>query len=111
MVHENAPHDTSGNGQEMRPVLPRNVFCVDQAQIGFIDERRCLKTVPGTLSCHAPSRDLVKLLLYERNQSVEGGRVTPTPFQKKCGDLRRLVRNAAILCLLSGAPFRGPFPL
>ena len=98
MVHENAPHDASGNRQEMRPVLPRNIFGIDQPQIGFVDERRRLKAVPGTLSCHAPSRDLVKLPLYERNQSVEGGRVALTPFQKQCGGLRGVVRNVAILC-------------
>ena len=97
MVHENAPHDASGNGQEMRAVLPRNIFGIDQPQVGFIDERRRLKAVPGTLSCHAPSRDLVKLPLYERNQSVEGGRVALTPFQKQCGGLRGMVRNVAIL--------------
>jgi hypothetical protein len=95
----------------------------------------------GTLSCHAPSRDLVKLPLYERNQSVEGGWVALAPFQKQSGGLRGVVRNVAILslfervhrfaapsrfnsrrCLMrftsqaeSGssmaAPFRGPFPL
>src|SRR6476660_7388410 len=97
MVHENVPHDASGNRQEMRPVLPRNILGIDQAQIGFIDERRRLKAVPGTLSCHAPSRDLVELPLYERNQLVEGGRVPLTPFQAQCGGLRGMVRNVAIL--------------
>ena len=97
MVHENVPHDASGNRQEMRPVLPPNVFGVDQPQVDFVDERRRLKAVPGTLSCHAPSRDLVELPLYERNQLVEGGRVPLTPFQEQCGGLRGMVRNAAIL--------------
>src|SRR5437588_2638606 len=111
MVHENAPHDASGNRQEMRPVLPRNVFGVDQPQVGFVDECSRLKAVPGPLSCHAPSRDLVELSLYERNQLVEGGRVPLTPFQKQCGGLRGMARNVAILCLLPDAPFRGSFPL
>jgi hypothetical protein len=111
MVHENAPHDASGNRQEMRAVLPRNIFGVDQTQVGFIDERRRLKAVPGTLSCHAPSRDLVELLLDERNQLVEGGRVPLTPFQKQCGRLRGMVRNVAILSFLPGSPFRAPFSL
>src|SRR6478609_3887356 len=111
MVHEDVPHDASGNGQEMRPVLPPDVFGIDQPQVDFIDERSRLKAVPGTLSCHAPSRDLVELALYERNQLVEGGRVPLTPFQEQCGGLRGMVRNVAILCLLPGAPFRGSFPL
>lgn len=111
MVHENAPHGASGNRQKMRPVLPRDIFGIDQPQVDLIDERRRLKAVPGTLSCHAPSRDLVELPLYERNQLVEGGRVPLTPFQEQCGGLRGMVRNVFILCLLPSAPFRGPFPL
>src|SRR6187551_1974135 len=81
----------------MRPVLPRNVFGVDQPQVGFINERRGLKTVPGTFSSHAPSRDVVELTLYERNQLIEGGRVALTPFEEKCGGLGGIVRNVAIL--------------
>jgi hypothetical protein len=52
---------------------------IDEPQISFVDQRRRLKAVPGTLSCHAPSRDLVKLPLYELNQPVEGGLVALTP--------------------------------
>ncbi len=58
--------------------------------------------MPGTLSCHAPSRDLVKLPLYERNQSVEGGLVALTPFQQQSGGVRGVVRNVAILSLFDG---------
>ena len=97
MVHENAPHGASGNRQEMRPVLPRDIFGIDQPQVDLIDERRRLKAVPGTLSCHASSGDLVKLALYERNQSIEGGRVALTPFQKQSGGLSGIARNVAIL--------------
>ena len=63
MVHEDVPHDASGNRQEMRPVLPRNILGIDEAQIGFIDERRRLQAVPRTLSGHTPSRDPLKLPL------------------------------------------------
>lgn len=80
MVHENAPHHASGNRQEMRAVMPRHIFGVNETQIRFVDQRRCLEAMPSTLSCHAPSRDLVKLPLDERNQSVEGGLVALTPF-------------------------------
>ena len=97
MVHEDAPHHASGHREEMRAVLPLDVFGVDQPQIRLVDERRRLKAVPGTLSCHAASRDLVELPVDERNQSVEGGLVALPPFQKQPGDLRGVVRNAAIL--------------
>ena len=99
MVHENVPHHASGYRQEMRAVVPRHVFGINEPQIRFVDQRRGLKAMPSTLSCHASSRELVKLPLYERNQSVEGGCVALTPFQQQSGSLRRLVRNVAILRL------------
>ena len=97
MVHEDAPHHASGNRQEMRAVPPWNVLGIDEPQICFVDQRRRLKAVPGTLSCHAPSRDLVKLPLYERNQPVEGGLIALTPSEQQSGGLRGVVRNVAIL--------------
>ena len=111
VVHEDAPHHASGHRQEMRAVVPRHVFRVDQPQIRFVDERRRLEAVPGTLSRHAAPRDLVELPVDERNQSLEGGLVALSPFQKQSGDLRGVVSNSAIL-----GPFRRvqlfvPFPV
>jgi len=85
----------------MRAVLRRNIFGINQPQIRFIDQRGGLEAMPRTLSCHTSSRDLVKLLLYERNQSVEGGLVALAPLQKQCGGLRGVVRNVAILRLFA----------
>ena len=65
----------------MRPILPRYIG-IDQPQVGFVDERGRLKAVPRTLSGHAPSRDLLKLRLYKRDQLVERGGVPLTPFEK-----------------------------
>jgi hypothetical protein len=36
----------------MRPVVPRDIFGIDEPQICFVDQRRRLKAVPGTLSGH-----------------------------------------------------------
>ena len=81
--------------------MPRHIFGINESQIRFVDQRRCLEAMPSTLSGHASSRDLMKLPLYERNQSVEGGLVALTPFQKESRSLRGVVGNIAILC-----PFR-----
>jgi hypothetical protein len=99
VVDEDAAHHASGNRQEVRAILPWNVLGIDESQICFVDQRRRLKAVPGTLSCHAPSRDLVQLPLYERNQPVEGGLVALTPSSQQSGRLRGVVRNVAILSL------------
>jgi hypothetical protein len=67
--------------------VPRNIFGIDEPQIRFVDQRRRLEAVSRTLAGHAPSRDLMKLPLYERNQSAQGGFVALTPFQKQSGGL------------------------
>jgi hypothetical protein len=61
---------------------------IDEPHIGFVDQRRRLEAMPRTLSGHASSRDLMKLPLYERNQTAEGGLVALAPFEKESGGLR-----------------------
>ena len=47
----------------------------------------------------------------ERNQSLEGGLVALPPFQKQPGDLRGVVRNAAILSLFAWCTVSRPVSL
>ena len=79
VVDEDATHHTSGHGEEMRAVLPRDRLPVDQTDIGFIDERRGLQAVPDALSRHAASRDLVQLLMNQRDQLLAGSHVAFAP--------------------------------
>jgi hypothetical protein len=65
-----------------------------------------------TLSGHASPRDLMKLLLYERNQAAEGGLVALAPSEKQSGGLGWVVRDAAILSLFAMVHrFHRHFPL
>ena len=50
--------------------MPCHIFGMDERQIRFVEQRRGLDTVSNPLSCHAPSRDLMKFPLFERNQSA-----------------------------------------
>ena len=83
----------------MRAIVPRHISGIDQPQVGFIHKRSRLKAVARALTFHAPSRDLMKLSLYERNQLLEGRLVALAPFQEQTGSRGGMVRNAAILCL------------
>jgi hypothetical protein len=76
---------------------PRDRFPVDQADIGFIDERRCLQAVSHALSRHAASRDLVQLLMDQRDQSFAGSLVALPPFEKERGDIRGVFSNPPIV--------------
>jgi hypothetical protein len=61
---------------------------------------------------HAASSDLVKLLMDERNQLLEGGFVALAPGEEKSGDLSRMLWNAAILMrFFTRSTFDGCFSL
>jgi hypothetical protein len=55
----------------------------------------------GAFSRHAATRDLMELLMHERNQPLESRFIALAPGEKESGDLRWLFRNAAILALFS----------
>ena len=97
VVDEDAPHDPRRHGQEMRAVVPLDRFSVNQADIGLVDERGRLETVTHALSGHAAARDLVELLVDERDQSLAGVVVSLPPFEKERGDVRGVRGNPDIL--------------
>jgi hypothetical protein len=78
----------------MRTVVPRDSLRVDQPEIRFVDEDRCLEAVTRAFSRHAALRDLVEFPVDERNQSLEGTLVAPPPFEKEPGDSRGVLRNS-----------------
>jgi hypothetical protein len=98
MVHENAAHHASGDGEEVRSVVPLDCLPVHQTHIRLVNKRRRLEAMTSGLSCHAASRDSVKFLMDERDQSLEGPLVASSPFEKQAGDFCRLFCNPAILC-------------
>ena len=85
MVHENAAHDSRGDGQEVRAVLPRHVVSGNQPQIRLVDERRRLQTVTDGLMTDVPPRDAMEFIVDERNQPFEGTVVALAPFEQQSG--------------------------
>jgi len=82
MVHQNPPHQAGSHGQEMRPILPRNLVGINQPDVGLVDERRGLKTMAGSLPCEASSGDQVEFPVNAGNQLREGGIVALPPSQE-----------------------------
>ena len=76
MSTRDAPHDPRRHGQKMRAVVPLDRSAVNQPHIRFVDKRRCLEALTDALSCHAAARNLVELLMDERDQSLTGGLVS-----------------------------------
>lgn len=108
VVHENAAHHPRRHRKEMSAILPRDSVCIDQPDIGFVHERRRLEAVAGTFPRHAAARDSIKLLVYERNQSLEGGFVALRPSEEERRHFGWIVRDGAILSVLASFPTHFP---
>jgi hypothetical protein len=82
-------HHTGRQRDEMRAILPADLFRLDQTQIGFMDERGRLEAVTGLLVPQMASRDLMKLTVDKRHQLLQGGFVALSPLAQQRSDLCR----------------------
>src|SRR5690348_8777335 len=57
VIDQNVTHYLRGYPEEMRPVLPLRLTVGDEADIGFIDERRYLQRMARPLPPHQPGRN------------------------------------------------------
>ncbi len=87
-VHQDAPHQLRGHGEEVRAVLPPHAARIDQAQIGLVDERRGLQRVAGTLSRHVAMREPVEFVVHQRHQPIQRLLVSLIPGQQQFSDLQ-----------------------
>src|SRR5205814_612227 len=102
VIDEYTAHDARGDGKKVRAVLPRDVLRGNQPQIGLIDERRRLQTVPDGLMTDVLPRDAMELVVDQRDQSIERALVPLAPFEEQSGDFGLRGRQGLIL---------GPFAL
>jgi len=96
VIHEDAPHDAGRDGEEVRAIVPRYGFRIDQSEIRLVDERRGLEGVIRTLVSDVPLRDSMKFVVYERNQAVQRLLVALSPLEKQPSDLRGMLRNTTV---------------
>ena len=71
----------------MRAILPVQISLVNQAHVGFVDQRRGLQRVVRPLQSHVPVSQPVQFLMDERRQSVERRFVSVAPIHEQLGDL------------------------
>jgi hypothetical protein len=65
----------------MYAILPLNLPAVDEPQIGFVHQRRCLEDVARPFSSHVASCDPVQLTVDNWNQPFECKLVACIPRQ------------------------------
>ena len=88
MVDQNAPHETRGQRQEVRAILPANATKIDQSNEGFVDERGCLQGVIVALAAHLQAGESAEFLMNDRYQFVERGTIAAAPSEQQLGHVR-----------------------
>src|SRR5262249_22833343 len=94
-VHEHPPHHLRRHSEKMTAALPARLIPPEQAQANFVDQRRRLKRNGRPLARQIPEGHPVHLVIDERNQLLEAGRVAGTPHPEQTSDVasrRRVVR-------------------
>ena len=87
VVDEDAAHRLSRNGEEMGAVLPVHALVIDQPQVRFVDQRRRLQAVAGTLAPHVPVRQTTELVVDDRHQEGERTLIPVAPRSEKRADV------------------------
>ena len=83
MIHQDAPHDHSGNSHELRPVPPVDAPLVDEPEIRFVDERGRLERMVSALRSHVPGREAAQLRIDQRQHFAMGCLVAVAPLDEQ----------------------------
>ena len=89
VVDEDPPHDLYGDPKEMSSTLPIDLPLIDESQIGFVDERRRLQSMPHPLAAKLARCDAAQLGIDERQQLIEGTVIPATPIIEQRRDVPR----------------------
>jgi hypothetical protein len=67
VIDQYTAHHLSRDSHEVGPVLPIDVFLIDQAQVSLVDERGGLESVVLALSPEMPSGDCAQFGVHDRH--------------------------------------------
>ena len=96
MIDQDPPHRARRNGEEVRPILPRDRVRIDQPHVRLVNERRRLQAVPGAFTSPASLRDPRQFAMHERHEALERAPVPFAPLPHQVGDVGPSVGNAAM---------------
>ena len=86
MIDQDLAHETRGDADKVRAILPARVRGLCQAQEHLVDQRRRLERVAQPLAAHVGTRQSVQLPFDQRHQFVPRGFVTFIPRTQQLGD-------------------------
>jgi hypothetical protein len=97
VVDEDPPHDAGAHGKKMRAVVPCHILGVDQSKVGLVHERGRLQAVATVFARGMSPRNLMKLVVNERNQLLQRVLLAAAPSAEQVGRRNRVFGNTAIL--------------
>src|SRR5207249_1512142 len=71
------------NCHKMRAILPFDSTHIDQSQIGFMDQRSGLQSMPRPFPSHVTTSGCAQLVIYKGNQFLKCSFIAATPGLKK----------------------------
>jgi hypothetical protein len=96
VLDQNLPHQPRRHSKKVRPILELGKPLPHQPNVSFMDERRALQGVVGTLPLQKIVRHATQLAVNDGHESVERFTITAAPTHEKLGYLvRGILRHCA----------------
>ena len=95
MVNQNAPHDLSDDGKELRSILPTDVFPIHHPQISLVDQGRRLQSVVGAFVLHIRRGEMPQIVIDKFEQLARRAVVPLANASKQEGHVMCWVLKAA----------------
>ncbi len=93
MVHQDVPHRSRRDAEEMGTVHPPDLFLIDESNKRLIDQRVCLHGLVGLAAAEKSSRQPSQLGVDQRYELVQGLAVPVAPLDQELGQLLRPGRS------------------
>src|SRR5690348_7779120 len=85
VVNEDLSHYVGGDAQEVCAAVELPGLLADQPQVRLVDEGRALQSMAVSLLAELMLCEAVKLLVYNWNQSLQGGSISGLPsHEQRC---------------------------
>jgi hypothetical protein len=79
MIDEDLAHEIGSQCDEVAPVLHLRRTLVDQPHVGLVNERSGLQGMARALPPQMALRDSVQLLVYKRQETLQGSVISGSP--------------------------------
>jgi hypothetical protein len=96
MVDQDASHQPGSKGEEMRPVLQRDIG-LDETQECLVHHRRGLQGVAAALPTHVVAGKAPQFVVNQRRQALQRLRMAGSPLGQQLSEVRRRAHQRSLV--------------